>query len=163
MAAIALLSLVGLLFADMTVDAAAEDAVGGLVLSSDEPGVLAISWDAHDPLPTDYRVNWSKTGEDFPASREDDGNAYPTTNAQTLGGLEPGVEYQVRVRARYFDGDVRLSSGDWSETASLTVAAAAEDAVAGLRQLEQRTTASTGARRATASLTVDAGEDFPAW
>ena len=96
LAAIALLSLVGLLFADMTVDAAAEDAVGGLVLSSDEPGVLVISWDAHDPLPTDYRVNWRQTGEDFAAFREEDGNAYPTTNAQTLSGLEPGVEYQVR-------------------------------------------------------------------
>ena len=66
MAAIALLSLVGLLLAEVLVDAAAEDPVGGLVLTSDEPGVLAISWDPHDPLPTDYRVNWSKTGEDFP-------------------------------------------------------------------------------------------------
>ena len=127
MAAIALLSLVGLLFAEMSVDAAAEDPVGGLVLTSDEPGVLAISWDPHDPLPTDYRVNWSKTGEDFPSYREDDGNAYPTTNSQPVSGLEPGVEYQVRVRARYFDSDGRLTSGDWSETASLTVAEPAPD------------------------------------
>ena len=127
MAAIALLSLVGLLLAEVLVDAAAEDPVGGLVLTSDEPGVLAISWDPHDPLPTDYRVNWSKTGEDFPSYREEDGNAYPTTNSQTVSGLEPGVEYQVRVRARYYDSDGRLSSGDWSETASLTVAEPAPD------------------------------------
>ena len=79
LAASALLSLVGLLFAEMTVDAAAEDAVAGLVLSSDDPAVLAISWDAHDPPPTDYRVNWSKTGEDFPPSVRTTATAYPTT------------------------------------------------------------------------------------
>ena len=103
-----------------------EEAVGGLTLASDPPGTLTASWDIPDQAPTDYRVNWAKSSENFPSYTENYGNAYPTTNSHTVPSLDEGVEYKVRVRARY-RGD-QLTQGQnpwstpWSETVTVTIA-----------------------------------------
>ena len=110
--------------------AAAQDTAGvitGLTLASDEPGTISISWDAASPVPGDYRVIWAKSGESFRSWRDSDGNAYPTTNSHLVTGLDEGVEYKVRVRARYFDADTGslTSSGPWSSTVTYTAASQA--------------------------------------
>ena len=100
--------------------------ITGLTLSSDEVGTLVISWSAAAAEPGDYRVNWAKGDEEFPSNQDDEGNAYPTDASYILSGLEGGVEYKVRVRARYFDAnDERLGSGPWSDVVRLRVATAA--------------------------------------
>ena len=100
----------------------ADDSIAGLTLSSGEPGILTVTWNAADPPPGDYRVNWANADEEFPSRQESDGNAFPTSTSYTISNLEPGVEYKVRVRARYFDGNGnRVSSGPWSASPSLTV------------------------------------------
>ena len=41
-------------------------AITGLTLTSDAPGTLSIAWVApEDFAPTDYRVDWAKTGEEL--------------------------------------------------------------------------------------------------
>ena len=102
----------------------AGDSIAGLTLTSGEPGILTVTWNAADPPPGDYRVNWAKAGEEFPSWQECDGNAFLASSSYTVSNLEPGVEYKVRVRARYFDGSGnRVRSGPWSGSPSLTVAA----------------------------------------
>ena len=42
-------------------------AISALTLTSDTPGVLDASWDAPTgAAPTDYRVNWARSDEDYP-------------------------------------------------------------------------------------------------
>ena len=108
---------------------AQQAAVSGLTLTSATPGELTATWDAPDQTPTDYRVNWGESGEDFPSYKGNVGNAYPATNSHTVTGLEEGTEYKARVRARY-RGD-QLEEGQtawstpWSEVARITIAAQA--------------------------------------
>ena len=108
-----------------------EGAVSGLTLTSDSPGTLAMSWDVLDQTPTDYRVNWAKSAEDFPSYAENDGNAYPTTNSHTVTGLDEGIEYKVRVRARYRGDELNEGqtqwSTPWSEAANITIASQAPE------------------------------------
>ena len=122
LAALALATLALLLPASGDALAQQHPQVGGLRLSSEEPGVLTVEWQAADPEPVDYRVNWARPDQDYPTWTDDRGNAFPTTNSLTLNGLEAGAEYKVQVRARYGAG----GSGPWSEEARLSVAAAAE-------------------------------------
>ena len=122
LAALALATLALLLPASGDALAQQHPQVGGLRLSSEEPGVLTVEWEAADPEPVDYRVNWARPDQDYPTWTDDRGNAFPTTNSLTLNGLEAGAEYKVQVRARYGAG----GSGPWSEEARLSVAAAAE-------------------------------------
>ena len=96
-------------------------------LVSDEPGALRLAWDAADPAPTDYCVNWTTSTGDFPSYRESNGNAYPQTNEFLITGLAPGVEYLVRVRSRYLDENGReLRHGPWTQIARQVVAAEAD-------------------------------------
>ena len=55
----------------------ANGAITGLRLSSETPGTLAVSWDTASPTPTDYRVNWAKSGESYPSWTSEAGNRYP--------------------------------------------------------------------------------------
>ncbi len=72
-----------------------------------------MSWDAPTgAAPTDYRVNWARSGEDYPPWTDNTANHQPTTTSQQLTDLDEGVEYKVRVRARYHDGPW---SGPWAE------------------------------------------------
>ena len=101
-----------------------DGAITGLTLSGNSPGTLAVSWDPSSPDPTDYRVNWAKSDKEFPSWTSDNGNLYPTATSVDLTSLDPGVEYKVRVRARYWDGDDADTpwSGPWAQE-SLQVAA----------------------------------------
>ena len=53
-----------------------------------------------------------------PADSAEAGNAHPTTTTHTLAGLEYDTDYNVRVRARYTDGENADSpwNGPWTET-----------------------------------------------
>ena len=72
-------------------------AITGLTLASDTPGTLTVSWDAASPTPTDYRVDWAKSDEDYQSWKVDDGHKYlaPTINAVTITNLEHDTEYKI--------------------------------------------------------------------
>ena len=127
----AILLIVATVLSALPVFAQEEGAVGGLTLTSDSPGTLAMSWDIPDQTPTDYRLNWAKSAEGFPSYAENDGNAYPTTNSHTVTGLDEGIEYKVRVRARYRDDELNEGqtqwSTPWSEPARITIASQAPE------------------------------------
>ena len=59
-------------------------AITGLTLTSDTPGTLTVSWDAASPVPTDYRVDWAKSDEDYQSWKVDDGHKYPAPAATTI-------------------------------------------------------------------------------
>ena len=95
----------------------ASGAISELRLSSAVPGELAVDWEPPSPAPVDYRVDWARSDEEFRSYTVDEGHLYPagTVSGVSISGLLAGVEYRVRVRARYGGW-----SGPWSE-ARLTV------------------------------------------
>ena len=95
-------------------------AIGEVRVESNQAGELAVSWDAPAETPKDYRVAWARVDDEFPTWRNPDINAYPTTPAYTISGLDEGVGYNLWLRARYNDG-----AGDWSGPHEVVVAAAA--------------------------------------
>ena len=103
----------------------ADGTITGLTLTSDSPGTLTVSWDAANPTPTDYRVDWAKSGEDYQSWKVDEGHVYPvaTATSTTITGLEHDTEYKIRLRARYYRGEHEGKSwgGPWAE-ATITVA-----------------------------------------
>ena len=107
----------GILYAAVAHGQNSAGALTGLTLSSDTPGTLTVSWDHSSPDPTDYRINWAKSSEEFPSWTSNDGNLYPTATSVELTGLDQGVEYKVRARARYWDGDNADNpwGGPWAE------------------------------------------------
>ena len=68
-------------------------AIGAVQLESNQPGVLEVSWDAPTETPCDYRVNWARVGENFPAWTDFSGNAFPTSSSYTITDLDQGVRY----------------------------------------------------------------------
>ena len=84
--------------------------IAAVRVESNQPGELAVSWNPPTESPRDYRVMWARVGESFPSYRDNDGNAYPTSSSYTITGLDQGVRYKVKVRARYSD-----NPGDWSD------------------------------------------------
>ena len=94
-------------------------AVQNLQASSSQPGEIAVTWDAPSSAPRDYRINWAPDGENFPSRRNSSGNAFPTSASYTITGLDQGVTYKIRVRARY-DGP----NGGWAPVVRATVASA---------------------------------------
>ena len=95
--------------------AAAQEAAGAiseLRLSSAVPGELSVGWEPPSAAPVDYRVDWARSDEEFRSYTVDENHLYPagTVSGVRSGGLLAGVEYQVRVRARYGGW-----SGPWSE------------------------------------------------
>ena len=99
--------------------------VANLQLSSTSAGELTVSWDAASPTPTDYRVDWAKSTEDYQSWKVDDGHVYPTPDATTttITDLVHDTEYKIRMRARYYRGehDGKSWGGPWAE-ATITVA-----------------------------------------
>ena len=95
-------------------------AIGGPTVTQYNTGHVRITWPAppaphHEP--TDYRINWARSADEFPSYTEDDGNAYPDRPSYLLGGLQHGAEYKVRIRARYSPNDQYGASwsGPWRE------------------------------------------------
>ncbi len=93
--------------------------VGGITLSSTQPGTILASWDAPAEAPRDYRVSWAKAGDPYLTWTDLTGNAFPTEPSWTITGLEEDEEYKVKVRARYDGGG---GPGDWSVEATIRVA-----------------------------------------
>ena len=113
------------LYIATTVQAESHGAITGLTLTSDAPGTLAVSWEATSPTPTDYRVDWAKSDEDYQSWKVDDGHVYlaDTATTVTIADLEHDTEYKIRMRARYYRGEHEGKSwgGPWA-TATITVA-----------------------------------------
>ena len=103
---------------DTPVPANAKD-VGNVQLTSSQAGVLEVTWNAPAATPKDYRVSWAKVGDKFRTWTDLSGNAFPTSPSYTISGLEGGVRYKVRLRARYHEG----RAGDWSAVYEADVAA----------------------------------------
>ena len=103
----------------------ADGAITGLTLTSTTAGTLTVSWDAASPPPTDYRVDWAKSTEDYKSWKVDDGHVYPaeTATTTTITDLAHNTEYKIRMRARYYRGEHEGKSwgGPWAE-ATITVA-----------------------------------------
>ena len=103
----------------------ADGTITGLTLTSDSPGTLTVSWDAANPTPTDYRVDWAKSPESYQSWKVDEGHVYPVATATStpITGLEHDTEYKIRLRARYYRGEHEGKSwgGPWAE-ATITVA-----------------------------------------
>ena len=108
-----------------TVQAESHGAITGLTLTSNAPGTLTVSWEAASPIPTDYRVDWAKSDEDYQSWKVDGGHKYPapTATTVTIADLEHDTEYKIRMRARYYRGEHEGKSwgGPWA-TATITVA-----------------------------------------
>ena len=108
-----------------TVQAESQGAITGLTLTSDAPGTLTVSWEAASPAPTDYRVDWAKSNEDYQSWKVDDGHVYlaDTATTTTIADLEHDTEYKIRMRTRYYRGEHEGKSwgGPWA-TATITVA-----------------------------------------
>ena len=100
-------------------------AVANLQLTSTSAGELTVSWDAASPVPTDYRVDWAKSGEDYTSWKVEDGHVYTaeTATTTTITDLSHDTEYKIRMRARYYRGEHEGKSwgGPWAE-ATITVA-----------------------------------------
>ena len=92
-----------------------------LAATDDDTGQLVLTWGppaAPNADPTDYHINWAKSTESYPADTAEAGNTHPTETTHTLAGLEYDIQYNVRVRARYTDGENADSpwNGPWTET-----------------------------------------------
>ena len=83
-----------------------------------------MSWDAPTETPRDYRISWARVGDNFLTWTDTSSNAFPTSPSYTITGLDQGVRYKVRVRARY-DGP----PGSWSDIVEAVVASAAPTAI----------------------------------
>ena len=98
--------------------------ITGLTLSSDTPGTLTVSWESASPTPTDYRVDWAKSDEDYQSWKVNDGHVYleDTATTVTIADLEHDTEYKIRMRARYYRGEHEGKSwgGPWA-TETITV------------------------------------------
>ena len=107
-----------------SVQAESHGAITGLTLTSTTPGTLTVSWEAASPTPTDYRVDWAKSDEDYQSWKVDEGHKYPapTATTVTIADLEHDTEYKIRMRARYYRGEHEGKSwgGPWA-TATITV------------------------------------------
>ena len=92
-----------------------------LTATDDDTGQLVLTWGspaAPNATPTDYHVSWAKSAEDYPADTAEAGNDHPTDTTLTLTGLDFDTDYNIRVRARYTDGENADSpwNGPWTET-----------------------------------------------
>ena len=88
-----------------------------MVTSSLADGELSVLWSAPSQAPTDYQINWAKAAAEYPALDGSVGVITQTATSLTITGLDEGVEYKVRVRARYYDGSYadNPQNGPWKE------------------------------------------------
>ena len=101
-------------------------AIESATVAADDQQTLVITWeepaDPHD-APTDYRLNWARSVDEYPSYTEEHGNAHPTGATHTLEGLDEDTGYKVRIRARYSPNDQYDEhwSGPWIELTSRTM------------------------------------------
>ena len=153
LAAVAAL-VIAVLTTTITVSAQSADpdwrlAPTGLTVSAgDEAGELDITWDANSQdtkTLSDYRVTWTPDGQAFKTADETDWSAYPTSNQLTATGLDAGATYNVRVRARYYDG----KRSRWSDAVTGQTAvpanspATGQPIITGTAQVRETLTAGT--------------------
>ena len=121
----------------LTAPAEAQDpdgSIDNLLVSIPNPGQLLITWGSPEEVPTDYRVRWAPSNQDYLSYSEDNtserGSAYPEALTFTVANLPAGIEYKVQVRARYYDGDNTDSpwSGPWTAEATVTISSPPEQA-----------------------------------
>ena len=117
--------IVGTLYVEVAQAQVVDGTITGLTLSSDAPGTLTVSWETASPTPTDYRVDWAKSTEEYKSWTVDDGHVYPaaTATTATITDLDHDTEYKIRMRARYYTGEHSDNSwgGPWA-TATIIVA-----------------------------------------
>ena len=101
--------------------------INNQLVSSPDPGQLVVTWSAPTETPTDYRVRWAPSNQDYLSysveNTSERGSAYPEATTLTVDNLPTGTEYKVQVRARYYQGQHQDNpwSGPWSEEATITV------------------------------------------
>ena len=129
-AALTLLTAAVLGASFMSATAKAQDdqgAISNLQVSSPNPGQLALAWNAPSEAPTDYRVRWAPSGEDYLSFSEPNtserGSAYPSGTSHTVNDLTAGATYKIQARARYNGGEHADNpwSGPWSDEATVTI------------------------------------------
>ena len=104
-----------------------QGAISGLVLSSPDPGQMVVAWNAPSQTPTDYRVRWAPSNQDYLSFSETNttqrGSAYPTGTSHTVNNLPAGTSYKVQARARYNGGEHADNpwSGPWSSQVTVTI------------------------------------------
>ena len=142
----------------------ADGTITGLTLTSDSPGTLTVSWDAANPTPTDYRVDWAKSPESYQSWKVDEGHVYPvaTATSTTITGLEHDTEYKIRLRARYYRGEHEGKSwgGPWAEA---TITVAGEPAETPTPEPSPDPTPAAGTIDALATTDDDAGQLVLTW
>ena len=144
----------------------ANGAITGLTLTSDTPGTLTVSWDTASPAPTDYRVDWAKSSEDYTSWTVDDGHVYPadTATTVTITGLGHDTEYKIRMRARYYKGEHKGKSwgGPWA-TATITVAGEPAETPTPEPEQEEESTTEAGTIDTLAATDDDTGQLVLTW
>ena len=106
-----------------TPDPANHDVIQGLSLASSEPGQMVVTWEIPETTPTNYRISWAQSSLSFPSYKDtnvpEKGTLYPlgSETTLTLNNLTPGVDYKIKMRARYYNEDrsEHLSSGPWTD------------------------------------------------
>ena len=105
----------------MTVPAEAQDpdgSINNLLVSSPNPGQLLITWDSPAEVPTDYRVRWAPSNQDYLSysapNEANRGSEYPNgqDTSMTLTNLSRGSTFKVQIRTRYETGGD--NNGPWS-------------------------------------------------
>ena len=139
-------------------------AIANLQLTSTTAGTLTVSWDATSPVPTDYRIDWAKSGEDYKSWKVDEGHKYPDPSATTatIADLDHDTEYQIRMRARYYRGEHEGKSwgGPWEEA---TITVAGEPAETPTPEPSPDPTPAAGTIDALATTDDDAGQLVLTW
>ena len=139
-------------------------AIANLQLTSTTAGTLTVSWDATSPVPTDYRIDWAKSGEDYKSWKVDEGHKYPDPSATTatIADLDHDTEYQIRMRARYYRGEHEGKSwgGPWEEA---TITVAGEPAETPTPEPSPDPTPAEGTIDALATTDDDAGQLVLTW
>ena len=107
-------------------------AVTNVQLTSNQAGQLSVSWNAPAESPQDYRVMYAPIDESYKTWSDPSGNAFPTGASITLTGLDQGVSYKVKVRARYSG-----SSGPWTEQVEALVMDATIEQILQDQEIEQ--------------------------
>ena len=140
--------------------------ITGLTLTSDTPGTLTVSWDTASPAPTDYRVDWAKSTEEYQSWTVDKGHVYPaeTATTVTITDLAHDIEYKIRMRARYYKGEHEDEpwGGPWAEV-SLEVAGEPAETPTPEPEQEEESTTEAGAIDTLAATDDDTGQLVLTW